>query len=46
MSCLAHVFEEEGALDKLEGFASLHGPARYGLARTTRTITLEKRTRR
>jgi dihydroorotase len=32
MSCLAHVFEEEGALDRLEGFASLHGPARYGLA--------------
>jgi dihydroorotase len=34
MSCLAHVFEEEGALDRLEGFASLHGPARYGLSRT------------
>jgi dihydroorotase len=31
ISCLAHVFEEEGALDRLEGFASLHGPARYGL---------------
>ena len=31
MACLAHVFEEEGALDKLEGFASLHGPAYYGL---------------
>ena len=25
------VFEEEGALDRLEGFASLHGPAFYGL---------------
>ncbi len=32
MACLAHVFEEEGALDKLEGFASLNGPAYYGLA--------------
>ena len=28
---LAQVFEEEGALDRLEGFASLHGPAFYGL---------------
>lgn len=34
MSCLAHVFEEESALDKLEGFASLHGPAFYGLIQT------------
>ncbi|MDG4650024.1 dihydroorotase [Roseibacterium sp. SDUM158017] len=43
LSCLAHVFEEEGALDRLEGFASLHGPARYGLAPNETTITLEKR---
>ncbi|MBF9045383.1 dihydroorotase [Rhodobacterales bacterium HKCCE4037] len=43
MSCLAHVFEEEGALDKLEGFASLHGPARYGLPPNEATMTLEKR---
>ncbi len=43
MSCLAHVFEEEGALDKLEGFASLFGPARYGLAPNEATVTLEKR---
>lgn len=43
MSCLAHVFDEEGALDRLEGFASLHGPARYGLAPNGDTITLEKR---
>lgn len=42
MSCLAHVFEEEGALDKLEGFVSLHGPAHYGLPVNTDTITLEK----
>ncbi|NKX45877.1 dihydroorotase [Roseicyclus persicicus] len=43
LSCLAHVFEEEGALDKLEGFASLFGPARYGLPPAETTITLEKR---
>ena len=28
------------ALDKLEGFASLHGPDFYGLARNTDHITL------
>jgi dihydroorotase len=43
LSCLAHVFEEEAALDKLEGFASLHGPVRYGLPPNDATITLEKR---
>lgn len=43
MSCLAHVFEEDGALDRLEGFASLFGPARYGLLPNQATITLEKR---
>jgi len=32
LSCLAHVFEEEGALDRLEGFTSLNGPAFYHLA--------------
>jgi dihydroorotase len=42
MSCLAHVFEEEGALDKLENFASLNGPAFYGLEPNIETITLEK----
>ncbi len=43
MSCLAHVFEEEGALDRLEAFASLNGPARYGLAPNDATLTLVKR---
>lgn len=43
LSCLAHVFEEENALDKLEGFVSLHGPAFYGLPVNADTITLEKR---
>jgi dihydroorotase len=42
MSCLAHVFEEENALDKLEAFASLNGPAYYGLAPNTAQITLQK----
>jgi dihydroorotase len=43
MSCLAQVFEEQGALDKLEAFTSLNGPARYGLPPNDDTMTLEKR---
>lgn len=43
MSCLAHVFEDAGALDKLESFASLNGPAFYGLSKNTATMTLTKR---
>ncbi|MGF9565498.1 dihydroorotase [Neorhizobium sp. JUb45] len=42
MSCLAHVFEDDAALDKLEAFASLNGPAWYGLAPNEDRITLEK----
>ncbi|MBF9050001.1 dihydroorotase [Roseobacter sp. HKCCD9010] len=42
LSCLAHVFEEENALDKLEGFTSLFGPAHYGLPPNEATITLTK----
>ncbi|SHG35047.1 dihydroorotase [Cognatishimia maritima] len=42
MALLAHVFEEDGALDKLEGFASKHGPAFYGLPVNEDTITLTK----
>ncbi|EGG92957.1 Dihydroorotase [gamma proteobacterium IMCC1989] len=38
----AQVFDELGALDKLEGFASHHGPDFYGLPRNTDTITLQK----
>ncbi len=37
------VFEAEGALDHFEGFASLHGPAFYGLTVNEDTVTLEKR---
>lgn len=36
------VFDEEGALDRFEGFASLHGPAFYGLPVNSSTITLER----
>jgi dihydroorotase len=42
LSILAEVFEQDGALDKLEGFASLHGPAFYGLPPNTDQITLTK----
>ena len=42
LSILAHVFEDEGALDKLEGFTSRHGPAFYGLPESDATITLTK----
>jgi dihydroorotase len=42
MSCLAEVFEREGALDRLEGFASLNGPALYRLPPNEATITLTK----
>ena len=42
LSCLAEVFEAAGALDKLEGFASLHGPSFYGLPVNEDTITLIK----
>lgn len=36
------VFDEEGALDKFEGFASEHGPNFYGLPLNGDTITLER----
>ncbi len=39
---LAEVFEAAGALDRLEAFASLNGPAFYRLAPNAGTITLEK----
>ena len=38
----AKVFDGAGALDKLEAFASLNGPAHYGLEPNTETITLER----
>lgn len=39
----ARTFEEEGALDKLEGFASEHGPRFYGLPLNEDRIVLERR---
>ena len=36
------VFEEEGAIAQFEGFASLHGPAFYGLPVNEGTVTLER----
>ena len=36
------VFEEEGALDRFEGFASEHGPRFYGLPLNEGTVTLER----
>ncbi|MBB6507877.1 dihydroorotase [Rhizobium soli] len=40
MSCLAHVFEQDNALDKLEAFTSLNGPAWYGLAPNEERISM------
>lgn len=42
MSILAELFEREAALDKLEGFTSLHGPGFYRLPVNTDTLTLTK----
>jgi dihydroorotase len=38
----AEAFDAAGALDKLEGFASCHGPDFYGLPRNPDTITLRR----
>ena len=43
LSLLAHVFEEEGALDRLEAFASRSGPAFYRLPVNEGRVRLEKR---
>lgn len=43
MACVAQVFDEENALDRLEGFVSLHGPAFYRLPVNEDTVTLERR---
>ena len=41
----AKVFEEEGALDRLEGFASLNGPRFYGLPANERRVLLVREDR-
>jgi dihydroorotase len=38
----AEAFEQAGALDRLEGFASFHGPAFYRLPRNAGSISLRK----
>ncbi len=43
MESYAKTFDEEGALDQLEGFASEHGPKFYGLPINEGKITLERR---
>ena len=40
MELYAEAFDAAGALDQLEGFASFHGPAFYGLPRNSGTLTL------
>ena len=42
LEAYAQVFDEEGALDKFEAFASLNGPAFYGLPVNQGTVTLER----
>ena len=42
MSILAQVFDDAGALDKLEFFASRNGPGFYGLPVNDTTLTLER----
>ena len=40
----AQAFDNAGALDKLEGFASFHGADFYGLPRNSGTVTLKRQT--
>ncbi|WP_427915223.1 dihydroorotase [Ramlibacter sp. MMS24-I3-19] len=42
MELYAEAFDDAGALDKLEGFASLHGADFYGLPRNAGTLTLRR----
>ncbi|CAG9169992.1 dihydroorotase [Cupriavidus pampae] len=42
MELYAEAFDNVGALDKLEAFASFNGPAFYGLPRNTGTLTLTR----
>lgn len=42
MELYAQAFDDAGALDKLEAFASFYGPDFYGLPRNTGTITLRR----
>ena len=42
MPLYAEAFDNAGALDKLEGFASFHGADFYGLPRNSGTLTLRR----
>jgi dihydroorotase len=42
LECYATVFEEEGALDHFEAFASSNGPRFYGLPLNEENVTLER----
>ncbi|WP_025916319.1 dihydroorotase [Herminiimonas sp. CN] len=42
MELYAHAFDQAGALDQLEAFASFYGPAFYGLPRNAATVTLQR----
>lgn len=44
MELYATAFDAVGKLDKLEAFASFHGPDFYGLPRNTGTLTLSRET--
>lgn len=43
LQCYTQVFDEEGALDRLEAFASLNGPRFYGLPVNEGTVTLRRK---
>ncbi|MDJ0783871.1 MAG: dihydroorotase [Desulfosarcinaceae bacterium] len=45
LPCLAQVFEEEGALDRLEAFVSAHGAQFYGLPLNKGQLTLHRQDR-
>ena len=42
LEAYVRVFDEEGALDRFEGFASEHGPAFYGLPKNEQRIALTR----
>ena len=42
LALYAEAFDSVGALDRLEGFASFHGPDFYGLPRNRDTVTLRR----
>ena len=42
LEAYAQLFDEDGAIDRLEAFASLNGPAFYGLPVNEGTVTLER----